>query len=86
VARKVPAQRVIKFTSIQIGDTIKVEGKYLDMNIHRNGKVAKRDLRFGFEYTTEHGGILLTVHHDGTTDPVDAKVTLLHRNIAPTLF
>jgi len=69
--------RFIKHTSIQVGDTIKVEQTYEDATIIKIGRVQKRDhSSIGTDYLTAEGIALYTHTRD---DLSRAKITLLDR-------
>jgi hypothetical protein len=70
---------VIKHSTIQLGDLIRVSGKLHDMNVSRTGTVAKRDNdgRGNVDYLTAKGVRLLTVYKDGSADMTGVKITRL---------
>lgn len=77
MSRTTAPARHIKHTSIQIGDTIKVERQIMDATVTHIGKVAKRERStYGTDYLTTGGIVLYTHTRDELTT---GKITLLHR-------
>lgn len=82
--------RYIKPSSIQMGDSIRVSGVWMDTQTSVVGTFAKRDHTANSTYyLTEQGAELLAAHRDGSVTRGEArvnKITLLNRNPDPTLF
>lgn len=82
--------RIIKHTTICLGDTIRTSGKYKDTDVSRVGIVNHIDHqnRSTF-YTTKEGVELMAAHGDGTMTCGYAsvtKITLINRSPDPVLF
>lgn len=72
--------RFIKHESIHLLDTVRVGGRYLDVDITRVGVVTKRRHEGrAYVYESREGVELLRVHGDGTTEPARARITLVNR-------
>lgn len=77
----------IKHTSIQERDIIRVSGGYGDMQIRREGQVARVvDNGSHWDYVTRDGYSLLAVYRDGRTQPVGATIELMERTLDTPLF
>lgn len=90
MSRATTKHRIIKASTIQIGDLIRVSGRLQDADVSIVGKVAKR-VQGGTStyYETASAVELLAVHRDGTSTRGESHVTrisLINRNPDPTLF
>ncbi|URG18063.1 hypothetical protein CF_18 [Curtobacterium phage Ayka] len=78
---------VVKHGTVREGDRIRVDGGYGDMEIRREGVVARiTSTGSTWEYTTKAGYTLFTVFRDGSTQPSRATLSLLARNVDTPLF
>lgn len=80
MTRSVPPVRYIKPVSIRIGDTIKVTETWLDAEVIKIGKVAKREnYTHHTEYMTTSGIVLVTHWRTGVENGPKHTITLLKR-------